>query len=118
MQSLVIVIHVFACLFLIVLVLLQAGKEGMGVIFGGGSSSIFGGTGAGSLLGKLTAWMAAIFLVTSLAYNYLSGARQGGESIMQDIQIEQPAQPQATAPVPPASQDNAPAAPQAEAPKQ
>lgn len=83
MEALIITIHVIACLILIVLVLLQTGKEDMGVIFGGGSSSMFGGSGAGSLLAKVTAWVAAIFLVTSLGYNYMLGTRlDDGDSLM------------------------------------
>ncbi len=67
------------------LVLLQSGKEGMGVIFGGGSQSVFGSTGAGGLLVKLTALFGAIFLITSLAFNVFSGShRRQGKSIMMD----------------------------------
>ncbi|WP_419787901.1 preprotein translocase subunit SecG [Pseudodesulfovibrio sp.] len=73
METLVIVIHVLACVFLIVAVMLQSGHEGMGVIFGGGSSTMFGSSGAGGLLVKVTAGLATVFLVTSLAYNVLTG---------------------------------------------
>jgi preprotein translocase subunit SecG len=83
LEALIITIHVIACLILIVLVLLQTGKEDMGVIFGGGSGSMFGGSGAGSLLAKITAWVAAIFLLTSLGYNYMVGTKlDDGESLM------------------------------------
>lgn len=48
MQTIILTLHVIVCIVLIVLVLLQAGREGMGVIFGGGgNSSVFGSTGAG-----------------------------------------------------------------------
>ena len=82
MTTLILTLHILACLFLIVLVLLQSGKEGMGVIFGGGSSTVFGSSGAGGLLVKLTAILAAVFLVTSLAYNLLSGHRKVEKSLM------------------------------------
>ncbi len=69
----------------IILVLLQSGKEGMGVIFGGGSQSVFGSTGAGGLLVKLTALFGAIFLITSLAYNVYSGShKRSAKSVMMD----------------------------------
>ena len=42
MQTLILSLHVLVCIILVVLVLLQSGKEGMGVIFGGGNSSVFG----------------------------------------------------------------------------
>ena len=85
MQALVITIHVITCIVLIGLVLLQSGKEDMGVIFGGGSSSVFGSSGAGGLLVKITAVLAGIFLITSLTYNYISGTQIGpGDSLMME----------------------------------
>jgi preprotein translocase subunit SecG len=81
-DTLVLTIHVVACVFLIVLILLQSGQEGMGVIFGGGSSSMFGASGAGGLLVKVTAGLAVVFLVTSLTYNVLT--KQAPTSIMDE----------------------------------
>lgn len=67
----------------------------MGVIFGGGSQSVFGSTGAGGLLVKLTAIFGAVFLITSLGYNALSGKerRPAASSIM--LQEGAPAVPAA-----------------------
>ena len=63
--------------------MLQSGHEGMGVIFGGGSSTMFGSSGAGGLLVKVTAGLATVFLVTSLGYNILTGNKVSQEeSIM------------------------------------
>jgi preprotein translocase subunit SecG len=60
-------IHVLACLFLIVVVLLQTGKGAdMGAVLGGGSQTLFGASGAGNLLTKLTTGMAITFMATSL----------------------------------------------------
>lgn len=75
METIVLALHIIVCLFLIVVVLLQSGKEGMGVVFGGGSSSLFGSSGAGGLLVKVTAVAVAIFLSTSLLSNYLGKTR-------------------------------------------
>ncbi|OGR36503.1 MAG: preprotein translocase subunit SecG [Desulfovibrionales bacterium GWA2_65_9] len=72
MQTIVLTIHILTCVFLVMFVLLQSGQEGMGVIFGGGSGSVFGSTGAGGILVRVTGFLAAIFLVTSLAYNVLT----------------------------------------------
>jgi preprotein translocase subunit SecG len=66
---------VLACLFLIVVVLLQTGKGGMGAAFGGASQTVFGARGAGSLLGKLTAAFAGVFMATSLTLAYLSTSK-------------------------------------------
>ena len=70
MNTLLITIHLIACISLIGLVLLQPGQEGMGVVFGGSSSSFFGSSGAGGLLVKLTVFMAVIFFATSLGFTY------------------------------------------------
>jgi preprotein translocase subunit SecG len=94
LDTLIATVHIIACVLLVVLVLLQAGKEGMGVIFGGGSGSVFGSAGAGGLLVKLTAGFGALFLITSLAYNYYTGsARKPSSSVMQGTVIEQQAAP-------------------------
>jgi preprotein translocase subunit SecG len=61
------VIHVLACLFLIVVVLLQTGKGAdMGAVFGGGSQTLFGSGGAGNFLTRLTTGTAIAFMITSL----------------------------------------------------
>jgi preprotein translocase subunit SecG len=60
-------VHVLACLFLIVVVLLQTGKGAeMGAVLGGGSQTLFGASGAGNLLTKLTTGVAITFMATSL----------------------------------------------------
>jgi len=72
------VIHVFACLFLIVVVLLQTGKGAdMGAVFGGGSQTLFGSGGAGNLLTKLTTGTAIAFMVTSLILSYAHNRAPG-----------------------------------------
>ena len=70
MNTLLTVLHVIVCVFLILVVLLQAGKGGgMGIAFGGGggSQTVFGSSGAGNFLTRLTSITAVIFMVTSLA---------------------------------------------------
>lgn len=91
MQSLILTLHIIVCILLVILVLLQSGKEGMGVIFGGGNSSVFGSSGAGGILAKLTTLMAIIFVITSLSYTYVSSSRPASESVILNVQIEKPA---------------------------
>ena len=68
------VVHVLNAIILILIVLLQQGKGGgMGLAFGGSSSTVFGGAGAGNFLTKITAWGAVIFMATSLSLAYMSG---------------------------------------------
>ena len=99
MGAFIVTIHIIACIVLIVLVLLQSGKEGMGVIFGGGSGSVFGSAGAGGFLVKLTAWFAALFLISCLAYNYTTMSRNAS-SVMKGVTVEQKAAPVENKPKP------------------
>jgi len=101
LTTLVLTIHILACVFLVLFVLLQSGQEGMGVIFGGGSGSVFGSTGAGGILVRITGVLAAIFLVTSLAYNILTKpSNMSDSSLMQQgaAGMSAPAPVQAPAP--------------------
>ncbi|OIP90759.1 MAG: preprotein translocase subunit SecG [Syntrophaceae bacterium CG2_30_49_12] len=71
MHTLVTILHIFACIVLICVVLLQAGKGAdMGAAFGGSSQTIFGSGGPGTFLGKMTTVVAAVFMLTSLALSY------------------------------------------------
>lgn len=106
MQTLILTLHIIVCVLLIILVLLQSGKEGMGVIFGGGNTSVFGSGGAGGILAKLTTLMAVIFVITSLSYTYVTSSRPSSESTILNVKIEEPAAPRTTS-VPPVT----PAAP-------
>lgn len=99
MQSGILVLHILVCIILIVLILLQSGREGMGVIFGGGgNSSVFGSQGAGGILVKLTTFLAVMFVVTSLGYNILTANKKDVTSIL-DVQFEENAPAAAPAPV-------------------
>lgn len=78
----------------------------MGVIFGGGNSSVFGSTGAGGVLAKLTALMAVIFVITSLSYTYVSSSHPVKESVILNVQIEDQGKP--SEPVPTATEPTKP----------
>ena len=108
MQTLILSLHVIVCVVLVILILLQSGKEGMGVIFGGGNSSVFGSSGAGGLLAKLTAFVAIIFVVTSLGYNIATSSRNDQESTILDVQLE--SKPKAPVQTPAPATEPAPAA--------
>lgn len=92
-QTLILTLHIIVCVLLVILVLLQSGKEGMGVIFGGGNTSVFGSGGAGGILAKLTTLMAVIFMITSLSYTYVTSSRPSSESTILNVKIEEPASP-------------------------
>jgi preprotein translocase subunit SecG len=70
------IIHVIVSIGLILVVLLQQGKGAeVGAVFGGSSSTIFGSSGAGNFLTKMTTGMAIVFMMTSLTLGYFAGHR-------------------------------------------
>ena len=84
-------LHIIACIFLVVVVLLQTGKGAdVGAVFGGSSQTIFGSSGAGNFLTRLTTAIAAVFMATSLYLTY-GAAHQTTKSVFD------------TAPSPPAA---------------
>ena len=109
MNTLILTIHVIACISLITLVLMQSGSEGMGVIFGGSSSSLFGSSGAGGVLTKLTISMAIIFFVTSLTFTYMDASKRAAPPESVVLEQQEPAKSQAPAqqPADKASENNA-----------
>ncbi len=75
----VVVVHIVVSLTLIGVVLLQQGKGAdVGAVFGGSSQTVFGASGAGNVLTKVTGICAAIFFATSLILAYTSSHRVSG----------------------------------------
>jgi preprotein translocase subunit SecG len=111
------VIHVIVSIGLILVVLLQTGKGAeVGAVFGGSSATIFGSSGAGNFLTKLTSGMAIVFMLTSLALGYFAG-RKPSATIFDDRTppVTAPAAP--AQPAAPGAQQSAPASePKATAP--
>ncbi|MBX3126373.1 MAG: preprotein translocase subunit SecG [Polyangiaceae bacterium] len=67
------VVHIIACIFLMLVILIQPGRSGgLGALSGGAAQQVFGGRGAGNILTKITWVTAAIFFVTALSLAYLS----------------------------------------------
>jgi preprotein translocase subunit SecG len=96
MNTFLVVLHVMACLVLILVVLLQRGKgsDVGAALGGGGSNTVFGSRGAGNFLTKLTTGSAIVFMVTSLSLAY-SGSRSSdlldmGDEIL-EAQVEREA---------------------------
>jgi preprotein translocase subunit SecG len=102
------VLHVMACVILIVVVLLQHGKGAdMGAMLGGGgANTVFGSRGAGNFLTKVTSACAVIFMVTSLSLSYLINL--GSDDLIFDEEvIEEPAPAEALEEVPAAEAGDA-----------
>jgi preprotein translocase subunit SecG len=91
MDTIINSIHVIAALSLILTVLLQAGKgAAMGSGLGAGSSqTMFGSSGAGNFLTKLTTGIAILFMITSLTLAVFSTQKKSNSLIQGE---EEPSQ--------------------------
>jgi len=94
-MNVMVVSHVLVALAIIGLVLLQHGKGAdMGSGFGGGASgSLFGATGSANFLSRITAVLATVFFLLSLALAYVATKQrpvEGGGGVMDRVR-EQPA---------------------------
>jgi preprotein translocase subunit SecG len=91
MDTLLTIVHVVVCLFLVGIVLLQHGKGAdIGATFGGSSQSLFGTEGPLPLLNKLTTAVAIIFMLTSVTLAYFS-SQSSQSSVMSGVTASQPA---------------------------
>ena len=85
MVTILTIIHILVCIFLVSIVLLQHGKGAdIGATFGGGGESLFGTEGPVPMMNKITTAAAVIFMVTSVSLAYLSANRSTG-SLMSDF---------------------------------
>jgi preprotein translocase subunit SecG len=93
MYILILIIHILICIFLILIVLLQASKDAglSGLFGGGGSEAIFGGTSGNIFLRKVTTVLAIIFMCTSLILTFIS-LRQPRRTVTEKIAVS-PATP-------------------------
>jgi len=92
------IIHVLACILLVVSILLQSSKGGgMAGMFGGGGAmgAVFGGRGAASFLSKVTLWLGVTFAITSISIALLtSNINQQRKSALEEVmEREQTASP-------------------------
>ncbi len=102
------VIHVIVSIGLILVVLLQTGKGAeVGAVFGGSSATIFGSSGAGNFLTKLTSGMAIVFMMTSLTLGYFAGRKPSATIFDDRTPVTAPAAP--AQPTTPGAQQNTPA---------
>jgi preprotein translocase subunit SecG len=117
MQTLLTIVHIFVCLFLVGVVLLQSGRSGgMGVLSGAATQTVFGGRGASGFLAKATSVCAMLFMLTSASLAYMSTS--GRDSLARSRRPTTPAAAPAPArPATPGAGDAAaPAAPAPAAP--
>lgn len=89
MYQLILIIHIFAAVCILGLVLVQQGKGAtMGSAFGSGASqTVFGSRGSGSFLLKVTVGFVVVFFATSVGLNYMAT-----KAVKQQKQLELPVQ--------------------------
>lgn len=111
MSALLITLHIIVAFLLVGAILLQPGSKGGGLsatFGGGGANSAFGARGAAPFLAKLTYWLAAGFMITSLAIEI---------KIVRDNRTVLERKPAAAKPAAPAQVPQTPAVPAAPAPQ-
>lgn len=93
------VVHIFICVGLIGLVLIQHGRGAdAGAAFGSGASAtVFGSRGSASFLTRTTAILATLFFITSLTLAYYSRQPVAAKSV---ITQETPAKPATESEIP------------------
>ena len=88
MQLFVTITHIILAFTMILIILLQPGKEGGAALAGGSSGNqMYGPRGAGNFLGKATTFVATGFMMTSIALALYSSEKvQSGTNIEDAIQ--------------------------------
>ena len=91
MENLLIFFYILISVSLVLIILLQQGKgSDIGSAFGAGSSNtMFGTSSSSNPLTKVTALLAAVFLILSLSITYISRSSLNQESPVDQIEIEE-----------------------------
>ena len=91
MENLLIFFYILISISLILIILLQQGKgSDIGSAFGAGSSNtMFGSSSSSNPLTKVTAILAAIFLILSLSITYISRSSMIQESPIIEVEIDE-----------------------------
>jgi len=117
MATFLTILHVFTCVVLILLVLIQSGKGAeISASLGGSSQTVFGSSGGANFFTRFTTGAAAVFFVTSLVLTVMGSQQKKGLFSGQSTQSA-PAQSAPVAPVQTAPAQSAPVAPAAPAKK-
>src|SRR5438876_327493 len=124
MYVLLLIVHLFVCLGLVSVILLQSGKGGglAGGAFGGTAQTVFGGRGATDFMTRATMVLGAAFFLTSITLALLSGSRTAGHSLIQEqarrssATSTTPTSPPSRTPVAPSTPTATPVAPPSTAP--
>ncbi len=104
MENALLIIHLVLVVFLIAVVMLQRSEGGALGMGGGGGGGVMSGRGAATALQRVTWYIAAGFITTSLALTIIASSKRSSNSVFDEApaapaleQIQQPA-PDAFAP--------------------
>jgi len=88
MQLFITILHIVLAITMILIILLQPGKEGGAALAGGSSGNqMYGPRGAGNFLGRATTIVASMFMFTSISLAWYSSEKvQSGSDIEDAIQ--------------------------------
>src|SRR5262249_41076195 len=76
-HTLVTIVHVFTCILLVCVVLIQSGKGAeISASFAGSSQTVFGSSGGANFFTRFTQGAAAVFMVTWIARTLLGGQQK------------------------------------------
>ena len=108
MHTFVLVIHIILAVLIIGLVLVQHGKGAdAGATFGGGgAATVFGASGSGNFLTRLTAILTALFFITSISLAIFAKKETTNAFSLQTVPTAPATQ---SAPAVPATNSSAPA---------
>lgn len=119
MENVVLIIHLLLALALIGIVLMQR-SEGGGLGMGGGGGGAVSGRAAATALGKVTWFLAAAFICTSITLTIIAAKNAAGNSVIDSLgtdltapEAATPVVPSADSLLPPAEGDDAPLVPKA-----
>jgi len=102
MGSILLVIHLMTAILLVVLILMQRSGGGAlnGLGGGSGANSFLSARGTGNLLTRLTAILATIFFITSIALSiYYKGAERKSVSVVESVPVSESAPSVPTVPL-------------------
>ena len=102
MSTIVLIVHLLIALALVGVILLQR-SEGGALGIGGGGSGLMTGRASANLLTRVTAGLAAAFIITSLLLAILAAHRTAPRSILDQPVPAAPAAPSDTTPAAPAA---------------
>jgi len=87
MITILTILHVLICIFLVISVLLQSSKGGgLAGMFGGGGIGSFGGRGTATFLAKITMWLGIGFAATAILIGLLrKGTKYEERSMVQQV---------------------------------